>query len=148
MDITTLKNFRKAFIEGLSNGIKVRSMNEENIDDFCDSMQGFFEYSDNDYWLNRLDAGIYQIEHGIRSPVLMILVTPGLVQFRTPPDISIPDSSSEAQHIMSTGALGVFAFIGIFEGDLDFESDFTTQEVPKGKDIETPEDTANDPWLL
>ena len=106
MDITTLKNFRKAFIEGLSNGIKVRSMNEENIDDFCDSMQGFFEYSDNDYWLNRLDSGIYQIEHGISSPVLMILVTPGLVQFRTPPDISIPDSSSEEQNIMSTGALG------------------------------------------
>ena len=152
MNFTTLKNFRKAFTNGLSEGIRVRAMNEENIDDFCEMMQGFFEHTDNDFWLNRLDSGIYQIEYGANSPVLRILVTPGLVRFRTPPGIEISNIDSEHQHIMSTGALGIFAFIGIFEGDVDFEHDFITQEESKEpkatKDVNDSESDKNDPWLL
>lgn len=148
MEFTTLKNFRKAFINGLSEGIKVRLMNEENIDRFCEMMQAFFETADNDFWLNRVDAGIYQIEKGATNPLLIVLVTPGLVQFRLPKSIKeFEEIDQAAHHDLSTGALGVFAFIGIFEGDLDFETDFATEETPK-KEIKQKKSDDNEPWLL
>jgi hypothetical protein len=149
LEFTTLKNFRKAFVNGLSEGIKVRLMNEENIDIFCELMQAFFETADNDFWLNRVDSGIYQIEKGATNPLLIVLVTPGLVQFRLPKSIKeFEEIDQTAHHDLSTGALGVFAFIGIFEGDIDFETDFVTEEVVKEEINKQKKSDDNEPWLL
>ena len=150
MKFTTMKAFQSEFTKGLSDGIRVRSMNEENIDNFCDMMQQFFQSADNDFWLNCLDTGIYQIEYGM-DPVLIILVTPGLVQFRLCENTEFAELEKGTHKHLANGALGVFAFIGVFEGDLDFDQVFSAEK-PNQQVIKVQKKHVSkrnvEPWIL
>jgi len=113
------KKLREDFTKGLTEGIKVPLMNESNIDEFFEGIELFFQEAQNDYWLNRLDTGIYSLEYGSGEELFLLLITPGLIQFRVKYDFSeIPKS---LYHNMAGGALGVFTFVNLYNGDIEFE---------------------------
>lgn len=113
------KKFREDFTRGLTDGIKVPLMNVANIDEFCEGLELFFQESQNDYWVNRLDAGIYSLEHGANEELFLILITPGLVQFRVKQEFNQIPQNIYSQ--MAGGALGVFTFVNVYNGDIDFD---------------------------
>jgi len=113
------KKFREDFTKGLTEGIKVPLMNESNIDEFFEGIELFFQEAQNDYWLNRIDTGIYSLEHGSGDELFLLLITPGLIQFRTQFDFN--DIPKGLYHTMAGGALGVFTYVNVYNGDINFD---------------------------